>query len=85
METTVSKKQMEIKKCGDTLNALEEPPFSADTHEFGTANELTHTERKRKHVRMKPLGRVGYLNKQLLGGTPISLCNYESMQLYKNR
>ena len=53
--------------------------------QFGTGNELTHTERKRKHVRMKPLGRVGYLNKQLLGGTPISLCNYESMQLYKNR
>lgn len=33
--------------------------------QFGTGNGLTHTERKRKHMRMKPLGRVGYLNKQL--------------------
>ena len=54
METTVSKKQMEIKKCGDTLNALEEPPFSADTHEFGTANELMCAERKRINTQMKP-------------------------------
>ena len=53
------------KKCaGTSLNALGDPPFSANTHEFGTANELTHTERKRRTVRIYGNLRKGGLSHQ---------------------